>query len=82
MTSLVPEESRLVLALREVPEGRLRAELVVLLEEILAAARDPHCVEAQADGVPCACIGPACGECERVVSRLRALPRPRGAVRP
>jgi hypothetical protein len=79
-TLLLPEEWRLVWALREVPEGRLRAELLSLLDELLAAARDPHCAETQADGVPCACLGVACDECQRVLSRLRQLRLPMRSV--
>jgi len=77
---LVPEEWRLVWALRELPEGRLRVELLSLLDELLAVARDPHCAETQADGVPCACLGVACDECQRVVSRLRQLRLPMRSV--
>jgi hypothetical protein len=77
---LVPEEWRLVWALREVPEGRLRVELLRLLDELLDVARDPHCAEMQADGVPCACLGVACDECQRVVSRLRQLRLPMRSV--
>ena len=77
---LVPEERRLVWALREVPEGRLRTELLFLLDELLAVARNPHCGEMQADGVPCACLGVACDECQRVLSRLRQLRIPMRSV--
>ena len=77
---LAPEEWRLVRALREVPEGRLRAELLSLLDELLASARSPHCGEMQADGVPCACLGVACDECQRVVTRLRLLRIPMRSV--
>lgn len=77
---LVPEEWRLVWALREVPEGRLRVELLDLLDELLAVARSPHCAEMQADGVPCPCLGVACDECQRAVSRLRQLRMPMRSV--
>ena len=73
LMSMLPEERSLVWALREVPEGPLRAELLALFKEILADARSAHCAEAQADGVPCACLGPACSECERVLSRFRGM---------
>jgi len=74
--ALVPEEWRIVWALREVPEGRLRDELLSLLEELLAFAGSPHCAQMQADGVPCPCLGVSCDECERVLSRLRRLRAP------
>lgn len=71
LMSLLPDERSLVWALRDVPEGPLRAELFVLFRAIVADARDAHCAEAQADGVPCACLGASCAECERVLSRFR-----------
>jgi hypothetical protein len=70
---LLPEERDFVWALREVPEGRLRAEVLALLREVLAAARSPHCAQAQADGVPCPCLGVPCEECERVLAGFRRL---------
>jgi hypothetical protein len=70
---LGPEERRLVWSLREVPEGRLRTELVDLLDRLLASAREPRCAQMQADGVPCPCLGVACDECERAVSLFRRL---------
>jgi len=79
-TVLLAEERRLVWALRQVPEGRLRVELLSLLDELLDVARDPHCAETQADGVPCACLGVACDECQRALSRLRQLRLPMRSV--
>jgi hypothetical protein len=73
LMSLLPEERDLVWALREVPEGRLRDEVLGLLKEVLAAARSPHCGQAQADGVPCPCLGVSCEECERVLAGFRRL---------
>jgi hypothetical protein len=73
LMSLLPEERDFVWALRNVPEGRLRDEVLALLEEVLAAARSPHCGQAQADGVPCPCLGVACDECERVLAGFRRL---------
>lgn len=73
LMSLLPDERSLVWALRDVPEGPLRAETLVLFMAILADARNAHCAEAQADGVPCACLGASCAECERVLSRFRSM---------
>jgi hypothetical protein len=71
--SLLPDERSLVWSLRDVPEGPLRDELLALFKEILADARNAHCAEAQADGVPCACLGASCAECERALSRFRGM---------
>jgi hypothetical protein len=73
LMSLLPEERDFVWALRDVREGRLRTELLALLKEVLAAARSPHCGQAQADGVPCACLGVPCEDCERVLAAFRRL---------
>jgi hypothetical protein len=70
---LSPEEQLLVCELREVPPSRLRNELVSLLDELLAFARDPRCPDSQADGVPCASARLACDECERVMTCLRLM---------
>jgi len=64
------EEWRLVCALRDVPEGALRTDLLTMLDGLLAFGRNPHCALMQADGVPCAGAATACAECSRVESWL------------
>lgn len=69
------EEWRLVCALRDVPGGALRTDLLTMLDRLLAFGRNPHCSRMQADGVPCTDVAAACAECSRVESwlgRLRA----------
>ena len=70
---LSPEELGLVLALREVPAGRLRERAMSLVREIVQFAREPVCNEVQADGVPCPTAQNSCDQCVKVDSLLEVL---------
>jgi hypothetical protein len=45
--------------------GMSATALRTLLTELLALAREPHCAESQADGVPCPTAHNACDQCYR-----------------
>jgi hypothetical protein len=68
-------------ALREIPPGAVRDELMALLVDLLAYVRDPRCARAQGDGVPCTTLSVACEECQQV-SRVLANVRARMSVLP
>ncbi len=54
-------DEQLLRAVRGMSANALRT----LLTELLALAREPHCAEAQADGVPCPSAHNACDQCYR-----------------
>jgi hypothetical protein len=74
-SGLSPAEWRLVLALREVPESVVREELASLVADLVDFAREPHCREMQADGVPCLSARTSCEDCQQVLATLRGLRR-------
>lgn len=67
------DERALLNGLREIPDGGVRDELVALMLELLNYARDPHCPQAQGDGVPCATVSLACEQCQQVQYGLAVL---------
>lgn len=67
------DESALVRGLRDIPAGPARDELVGLLKELVEFVRDPRCVEAQGDGVPCTTTAFDCEQCQRVADALSRL---------
>jgi hypothetical protein len=72
-TKLTVEEQRLLWTLRDIPPSRLRDSFLALVDDIASLVREPHCVEMQADGVPCESAYAACDRCLRVVSVLERL---------
>jgi hypothetical protein len=72
-TQLTVEEQRLLWTLRDIPPSRLRDSFLALVDDIASLVREPHCVEMQADGVPCESAYIACDRCRRVVSVLERL---------
>jgi hypothetical protein len=73
--SVTPDELRLITTLRDLPESPLRDRIRRLLEDLLAFARNPHCGEYQADGVPCADPRADCDQCQVVLDLLDRLER-------
>jgi hypothetical protein len=71
--SLTPEEQRLVLALREIPESPLRELYSTLVAELTDFVTSPTCAEMQSDGVPCTSAEACCDHCRRVESLLEGL---------
>jgi Fe-S-cluster-containing dehydrogenase component len=56
-----------------IPESALRRRIVGLVDDIVRLGQEPRCVEAQADGVPCACANSSCETCLEVFQRLAAI---------
>jgi len=73
--SVTPDELRLITTLRDLPESPLRERVRRLLDDLLAFARNPHCGEYQADGVPCADPRADCDQCQVVLAMLDRLER-------
>lgn len=71
--SLSGEEWTLVNRLRGIPEGAERDELIALVSDLVEFVHDPHCAEAQADGVPCRSVQLDCAECQDVLQTLTTL---------
>jgi hypothetical protein len=73
--SLTEPELTLVRALRDIPRGIAREELMPLIEDLVSFVRDPKCAQAQGDGVPCVSVGNACEACQSVADTLARLHR-------
>jgi len=73
------EEQKLVLALREIPESRLRDLMTTLVSELLDFVAEPSCAEMQADGAPCPTTEVSCDECRKLTTILEGL---RGRLQP
>lgn len=71
--SLTPEERRLVLALREIPESPLRDLFTTLVSELTEFVASPTCAEMQADGAPCASAEASCDQCRKLETLLEGL---------
>ena len=63
-------ERELIEGLRAIPETALKRKIVGLVDDIVRLGQEPRCVEAQADGVPCACADSSCETCIEVFQRL------------
>jgi hypothetical protein len=73
LDGLEPQEQRLVLALRGIPQSPLRDVLMTLVDELAAFVASPSCAEMQADGAPCGSAQAACDECRKLTSILEGL---------
>jgi hypothetical protein len=73
VTAITPDEWDVVSRLRDIPEGRLRRQLMSLVAELVTFAAEPTCSEMQADGVPCPTVHASCDECQRIVACLARL---------
>jgi len=67
------DDAGVLRALRDIPPGAARDELVALLGDAIAFVLDPRCPECQGDGSPCASVDLACEQCRHVVATLRTL---------
>ena len=78
-TMLSSTEQQLLSALREIPEGQLKARLETFLVELAEFVSHPACAEVQADGIPCGDVSADCEQClmlEKMLGTLHAtLPR-------
>ena len=73
LPELRPEERKLVLALRSIPESPLRARLLALVGELCDFVAEPCCAELQADGAPCTSAQAACDQCRKLTELLEGL---------
>lgn len=73
--SVSREEWGLLAALRDLPDSRARELAVEVIREVLELAREPHCAEMQADGVPCPTATNDCASCRPLEAALAALRR-------
>ncbi len=70
---LLPEERRLIDALRAIPPSPLRDRLAQLVSELVDFVAAPGCAELQADGAPCTSAQASCDECRKVTALLDGL---------
>ena len=73
MDALTPDERRLVLALREIPESPLRDLYTTLVTELTDFVASPTCAEMQGDGAPCTSAEASCDQCRKLESLLEGL---------
>ena len=66
-------ERRLVDGLRALPAGRMRDEVVRVMDALLDFAVACRCHDAQGDGVPCGSVLTACDCCPECAAILRDL---------
>jgi hypothetical protein len=71
--TLSPEEQRLLIALREIPESPLRELFATLVSELIEFVANPTCSELQADGAPCTSTEASCDQCRKVEQLLEGL---------
>ena len=71
--TLSPEERRLLLALREIPESPLRELFRTLVAELTEFVASPTCAEMQADGAPCTSAEASCDQCRKLEQLLEGL---------
>ncbi len=72
-TDLSPEEWKIVLALREIPDSPLRAKVSELLAELMRFVQQPRCQGMQGDGFPCGTPHTSCEECQQLLEVLDDL---------
>ncbi len=72
-TTLTPEEWRIILALRDIPESPLRAKVSGLFAELARFIQQPRCLGMQGDGFPCGTPHTSCEECQQMLKVLDDL---------
>lgn len=70
---LTSPERDLIYGLRAIPDSVLKRRILSLVDDIVRLGQEPRCVEAQADGVPCACADSNCETCIGVFERLSEI---------
>jgi hypothetical protein len=73
LETLSPEERRLLMALREIPESPLRELFTTLVSELTEFVASPTCAEMQADGAPCTSAEASCDQCQKLEQLLEGL---------
>jgi hypothetical protein len=69
-TELSPEEWKIVMALREIPDSPLRRKVSGLLVELTRFIQQPRCLGLQSDGFPCTTPTTSCEECQHMLKVL------------
>ncbi|HJW43234.1 MAG TPA: hypothetical protein VJ463_02185 [Geothrix sp.] len=72
-TTLTPEEWKIIMALREIPDSPLRAKVSGLLGELMRFIQQPRCLGMQSDGFPCGTPNTSCEECQQMLKVLDDL---------
>ena len=72
-TTLSPEEWKIVLALREIPDSPLREKVSGLFNELVRFVHQPRCMGMQSDGFPCGTPHTSCEECQQMLQVLDDL---------
>lgn len=72
-TTLTPEEWKIVLALREIPDSPLRQKVSGLFSELIRFIQQPRCMGMQSDGFPCGTPHTSCEECQQMLQVLDDL---------
>ncbi|MBP1772802.1 MAG: hypothetical protein H6P99_1965 [Holophagaceae bacterium] len=72
-TTLTPEEWKIIMALREIPDSPLRAKVSGLLGELMRFIQQPRCLGMQSDGFPCGTPNTSCEECQQMLKVLDGL---------
>ena len=72
-TPLSPEEWKIVMALRDIPDSPLRAKISGLLGELIRFIQQPRCLGMQSDGFPCGTPHSSCEECQHMLQVLDDL---------
>jgi hypothetical protein len=73
--TLAKHEWDFISALRDIPQGQLKALLEELLHRLVEFVHEPSCPEMQADGVPCSSPAADCEQCVRVKGVLELIRR-------
>ena len=69
-TELSPEEWKIVMALREIPDSPVRRKVSGLLVELTRFIQQPRCLGLQSDGFPCTTPTTSCEECQHMLKVL------------
>jgi hypothetical protein len=72
-TDLSPEEWKIVMALREIPDSPLRTKVSGLLAELMRFIQQPRCLGMQGDGFPCTTPHTSCEECQQLMTVIDEL---------
>jgi hypothetical protein len=72
-TDLSPEEWKIVMALREIPDSPMRKKVSGLLAELARFIQQPRCLGLQSDGFPCTTPTTSCEECQHMLKVLDDL---------
>jgi hypothetical protein len=70
---LTTREHDLIRGLREIADSSLKSRILAVMDDLVRLGQEPHCADAQADGVPCGCAQSQCETCNSVFEEMDAL---------